>query len=214
MTPAKEVGGDFYDFFFVDDDHIALVMADVSGKGVPAALFMMVSRTLIKNRTQMGGKPSEILYDVNNQLCEGNIANLFVTVWLGILEISTGKVISANAGHEHPALRRKNEKYELDEYKHSLALAAMDDIPFRNHEFVMQPGDSLFVYTDGVAEATNSKNELFDTDRMLDALNKDPDATPEQVLKNVMEGIDDFVKGAEQFDDITMLSIKYFGPEQ
>lgn len=213
MTPAKEVGGDFYDFFFVDDDHIALVMADVSGKGVPAALFMMVSRTLIKNRTQMGGVPSEILSDVNDQLCEGNIANLFVTVWLGILEISTGKVISANAGHEHPALRRKNGIYELDVYKHSLAMAAMDGIPFKNHEFVMEPGDSLFVYTDGVAEATDSVNEQFGTERMLDALNKDPDAMPEQVMKNVMDGIDDFVKGAEQFDDITMLSIKYFGTE-
>lgn len=213
MTPAKEVGGDFYDFFFVDDDHIALVMADVSGKGVPAALFMMVSRTLIKNRTQMGGVPSEILSDVNDQLCEGNIANLFVTVWLGILEISTGKVISANAGHEHPALRRKNGNYELDVYKHSLAMAAMDGIPFKNHEFVMEPGDSLFVYTDGVAEATDSVNEQFGTERMLDALNKDPDAMPEQLMKNVMDGIDDFVKGAEQFDDITMLSIKYFGTE-
>ena len=214
MTPAKEVGGDFYDFFFVDDDHIALVMADVSGKGVPAALFMMVSRTLIKNRTLMGGTPSEILYDVNNQLCEGNVASLFVTVWLGIVEISTGKGISANAGHDHPAMRRKNGEYELDIYKHSLAVAAMDGLMFKDHEFVLEPGDSLFVYTDGVPEATNSLNELLGTDRMLEALNKDPDAMPEQILNNVMEGINDFVKGEEHFDDITMLSLKYFGPEQ
>ena len=211
MNAAKEVGGDFYDFFFVDDDHIALVIADVSGKGIPAALFMMVARTLIKNRTLMGGRPSEILYDVNNRLCEGNVAQLFVTVWLGIIEISTGKGISANAGHEHPVLRSKDDEYGLVVYKHSPVVAAMEDMRFKDHEFELKPGDSLFVYTDGVAEATNSSNELFGTDRMLEALNKDPDALPEQVLENVMEGIDDFVKDAEQFDDITMMGLKYFG---
>ncbi len=213
MTPAKEVGGDFYDFFFVDDDHIALVMADVSGKGIPAALFMMVARTLIKNRTMMGGTPSEILYDVNNQLCEGNVAGLFVTVWLGILEISTGKGMAANAGHEHPVLCRKGDEFALIEYRHSPAVAAMEGMKFREHEFELNPGDTIFVYTDGVAEATDSSNELFGTDRMLDALNKDADALPEQILENVMEGINDFVKGAEQFDDITMLSLKYFGAD-
>ena len=213
MTPAKEVGGDFYDFFFIDDDHIALVMADVSGKGIPAALFMMVARTLIKNRTMMGGTPSEILHDVNEQLCEGNAAELFVTVWLGILEISTGKGVAANAGHEHPAIRRHGDEFCLDVYRHSPAVAAMEGMKFREHGFEMQPGDTIFVYTDGVAEATDSSNELFGTDRMLDALNKDPDAVPEQLLENVMEGINDFVKGAEQFDDITMLSLKYYGPE-
>ena len=214
MTPAKEVGGDFYDFFFVDDDHIALVMADVAGKGIPAALFMMVARTLIKNRAMMGGTPSEILHDVNNQLCEGNVANLFVTVWLGILEISTGKGISANAGHEHPVVRKKNDEHKLDKYKHSLAVAVMDGMIFRDHEFVLEPGDSLFVYTDGVPEATNGANELFGTDRMLEALNKDPDAMPDKMLENVMDGINDFVKGEEQFDDITMLALKYYGPKQ
>lgn len=214
MTPAKEVGGDFYDFFFVDDDHIALVMADVSGKGIPAALFMMVARTLIKNRALMGGTPSEILYDVNNQLCEGNAAGLFVTVWLGIIEISTGKGLAANAGHEHPAIRRKDEDFSLVVYKHSPAVAVMDGMIFREHEFQLEPGDTLFVYTDGVAEATNSSDELFGTDRMLDALNRDPDAMPEQLLKNVKNGVDEFVQGAEQFDDLTMLSLKYFGPEK
>ena len=214
MTPAKEVGGDFYDFFFVDDDHIALVMADVSGKGIPAALFMMVARTLIKNRAMMGGTPSEILHDVNNQLCEGNVAELFVTVWLGILEISTGKGIAANAGHEHPVLRKKGDEYALVVYKHSPAVAAIEGMRFKDHEFELKPGDSFFVYTDGVAEATDASNELFGTDRMLDALNRDPDAMPEQVLNNVMDGINDFVRGAEQFDDITMLALKYFGPEK
>ena len=211
MTPAKEVGGDFYDFFFVDDKHLALVMADVSGKGIPAALFMMVARTLIKNRTLMGGTPSEILSDVNNRLCEGNVAELFVTVWLGIIDISTGKGVAANAGHEHPVIRRANGEYELVVYKHSPVLGAMEGMRFAEHEFEMTPGDSLFIYTDGVAEATNAKQELFGTDRMLEALNKNSDATPEEVLANVKSGIDEFVAGAEQFDDITMMSLKYFG---
>lgn len=211
MTPAKEVGGDFYDFFFVDDDHIALVMADVSGKGVPAALFMMVARTLIKNRTLMGGTPSQILHDVNNQLCEGNVAELFVTVWLGILEISTGKGLAANAGHEHPVLRDNNGEYKLIVYRHSPAVATMEGMNFREHEFELHPGDSIFVYTDGVAEATNASNELFGAERLLEALNKEPDALPPQVLTNVMHGIEDFVQGAEQFDDITMLCFKYNG---
>lgn len=211
MVTAKEVGGDFYDFFIIDDDHIALVMADVSGKGVGAALFMMVARTLIKTRAQMGGTPGEILHDVNNQLCEGNAAELFVTVWLGILEISTGKGLAANAGHEHPIKRTKDGKYEAVIYKHSPALAALEGIKFAEHEFIMQPGDSLFVYTDGVAEATNSSDELFGIERTLEALNKEPDAAPEKVLDNVMDGINEFVGGAEQFDDITMLCLRYNG---
>lgn len=213
MTPAKEVGGDFYDFFLVDDDHLALVIADVSGKGVPAALFMVIAKTLIKNRTLMGGKlsPAEILADVNDQLCEGNEAELFVTVWLGILEISTGKGIAANAGHEHPALRRAGGRYELVVYRHSPAVAAMEGIRFREHEFELHPGDSLYVYTDGVAEATDAGNKLYGTDRMLEALNRNPDAAPEELLASVKDGIDAFVKDAPQFDDITMLGFTYFG---
>lgn len=213
MTPAKEVGGDFYDFFLIDDDHIALVMADVSGKGVPAALFMMVSRVLIKSHLQNGDSPSEALAHVNDQLCEGNDAQFFVTVWLGVLEISTGKGVAANAGHEHPALRRANGEYGLVMYRHSPAVATMEGIPFRQHEFELHPGDSLFVYTDGVAEATNKDDELFGPDRMLEALNRQPDAKPEMILSNVMDGINEFVAGAEQFDDITMLCLKYIGPK-
>lgn len=213
MTPAKEVGGDFYDFFLVDDDHLCLVMADVSGKGVPAALFMVIAKTLIKNRAQMGGTPSEILSFTNDQLCEGNDAELFVTVWLGILTISTGKGIAANAGHEHPVIRRADGSYELVIYRHSPAVATMEGIRFREHEFEMNPGDSLFVYTDGVPEATNKDNELYGTDRMLEALNADPDAAPAQILKSVKESIDIFVGEAPQFDDITMLGMSYFGKE-
>ena len=211
MTPAKEVGGDFYDFFLIDNDHIGLVMADVSGKGVPAALFMMVARVLIKSHLQNGESPAEALKNVNDQLCEGNEAELFVTVWAAVLEISTGKGVAANAGHEHPAIRRAGGEYALQIYRHSPAVATMEGIPFREHSFQLDPGDSLFVYTDGVAEATDANNELFGNDRMLGALNIDPDAKPEAVLSNVMQGIDAFVAGAEQFDDITMLCLKYNG---
>ena len=212
MTPAREVGGDFYDFFWVDDDHLALVMADVSGKGVPAALLMMVSRVLIKSGLQNGKSPAETLASVNNQLCESNEADFFVTVWCAVMEISTGKGIVANAGHEHPAVRRAGGDYELHVYRHSMPVGAIRDLPFKEHEVHMNPGDSFFVYTDGVAEATNAQKELFGTGRMLESLNQAPDAPPEQVLANVTRGIDRFVAGAEQFDDITMLCFYYLGP--
>ena len=211
MTPAREVGGDFYDFFLIDDDHVALVMADVSGKGVPAALFMMVAKMLIRNRIQDGESPGQALGNVNNRLIRDNEAEMFVTVWLAVLEISTGKGIAVNAGHEHPVIRRADGEYELVVYHHSPAVAVMEDVSFREHEFELHPGDSLFVYTDGVAEATNTENELFGADRLLRVLNQAPDADPEKVLQNVMEGIDLFVGGAEQFDDITMLCLRYFG---
>ena len=214
MDPAKEVGGDFYDFFLVDDDHIALVMADVSGKGVPAALFMAISRTLIKNRAQLGESPAEILTHVNEQLCENNEAELFVTVWLAIIELSTGKGVAANAGHEHPVIRRKDGRYELVQYRHSPAVAVMNETRFREHTFEINPGDNLFVYTDGVPEATDTNNELFGADRMLEALNSDPDASPRQLLRTVKNAIDSFVGEAPQFDDITMLSFRYAGPEE
>ncbi|MBQ7480969.1 MAG: PP2C family protein-serine/threonine phosphatase [Lachnospiraceae bacterium] len=212
MDPAKEVGGDFYDFFMIDDDHIALVMADVSGKGVPAALFMVISKTLIKTRTLQGGLPGEILEDVNDQLCEGNEAELFVTVWLAIVELSTGKGWAANAGHEHPAIKRKDGSFELSIYKHSPAVATMEGIPFKQHEFELEPGDSIYVYTDGVAEATNTENELYGTDRMLDVLNRSDPENLEKTLEAIRTDIDDFVGDAEQFDDITMLLFNYYGP--
>ena len=214
MTPAKEVGGDFYDFFLIDDDHLGLVMADVSGKGVPAALFMVIAKTLIKNRAQMGGGPAEILRYVNAQLCEGNEAELFVTVWLAILEISTGKGLAANAGHEHPVIRRGDARYELVVYQHSPPVATLEDIRFREHSFELLPGDTLFVYTDGVTEATNANDELFGTDRLLTALNRDPAAEPREQLAVVKREIDDFVGDAPQFDDITMMCLHYTGPER
>ena len=212
MTPAKEVGGDFYDFFMIDHDHMGFVMADVSGKGVPAALLMMVSRVLIKSGLQNGKGPAETLSSVNNQLCESNEADFFVTVWCAVLEISTGKGIAANAGHEHPVIRRAGGDYELQVYRHSMPVGAMKDIPFRQHAFQLNPGDSFFVYTDGVPEATNGEKELYGTERMLAALNRESDAQPEQILAGVTADINSFVDGAEQFDDITMLCFRYLGP--
>ena len=212
MTPAREVGGDFYDFFLIDDDHIGLVMADVAGKGVPAALFMMVSRLLIRNRIQSGESPSVALANVNNQLLEGNEAEMFVTVWLAVLEISTGRGVVSNAGHEHPVLRRAGGNYEFVKYRHSPAVAVFPDMKYEEHTFELQPGDSIFVYTDGAVEASDTEDNLFGTKRLISALNKEPDADPEKILNNVRDDIIAFVSEAEQFDDVTMMCLQYNGP--
>lgn len=208
MTPAKEVGGDFYDFFLVDDDHLAVVIADVSGKGVPAALFMVIAKTLLKNAAQTGLSPKAVLEKVNNQLCENNEAEMFVTVWLGIFEISTGKLTAANAGHEYPAVRHENGEFELLKDRHGFVLAGMEGARYREYELELKAGDTLFVYTDGVAEATDAANTLYGTERMLAALNRNEKADPEELLQNVKEDIDMFVGKAPQFDDITMLALK------
>ena len=213
MNPAKEVGGDFYDFFIVDDDHVALVIADVSGKGVPAALFMVIAKTIIKNRTLLGGMPSEILYDVNNQLCDGNASGYFVSVWLAIINIRTGKGYSVNAGHEHPIIRRAGGQYEYVKYPHAPVVAALEEIRFKEREFLLKPGDRIVVYTDGVPEATNANNELFGPDRTLDSLNREPDASQLDLLTNLQNDINDFVGDAVQFDDITLLVFDYHGGE-
>ncbi len=213
MTPAKEVGGDFYDFFLVDDDHLALVMADVSGKGVPAALFMMISKTLIKSAAQNGLSPKAVLEKVNNQLCENNEAEMFVTVWLGILEMSTGKLKCANAGHEYPAIMRQGGEYELFKDKHGFVLAGMEGSRYSEYELELHVGDRLFVYTDGVPEATDGNNVLFGTERMLTALNEAKDLPCQELLNYIHKSVDQFVGQADQFDDITMLSFVYVGPE-
>ena len=208
MTPAKEVGGDFYDFFLVDDDHLAIVMADVSGKGVPAALFMMISKTLLKSAAQSGLSPKAVLEKVNNQLCENNDAEMFVTVWLGILEISTGKMKCANAGHEYPAIMRRGGGFQLFKDKHGLVLAGMEGARYREYELELNEGDRLFVYTDGVPEATNADTVLYGTDRMLRALNEAKDRSCCELLASLHRDVDAFVGAADQFDDITMLCIE------
>lgn len=209
MTPAKEVGGDFYDFFLVDDDHLAIVMADVSGKGVPAALFMMISKTLLKSAAQNGSSPKAVLETVNHQLCENNDAEMFVTVWLGILEISTGKMKCANAGHEYPAIMRKGGEFELFKDKHGFVLAGMDGVRYREYELELNAGDRLFVYTDGVPEATDAANTLYGTERMIAALNRAKNGSCRQLLEALHRDVDSFVGQADQFDDITMLCVEY-----
>ena len=211
MDPAREVGGDFYNFFFIDDDHLALVIGDVSGKGIPGALFMMVTNILLSDRTQLGGSPKEVLEFVNEQICLHNDAEMFVTVWMGILELSTGKLTAANAGHEYPMLRRAGGGFELLKDKHGFVIGGMEGVRYREYEVQLQPGAKLFLYTDGVPEATSAEKELFGTERMLAALNEDTAAPPEEMLKNVRRAVDAFVKEAEQFDDLTMLGLEYKG---
>lgn len=208
MTPAKEVGGDFYDFFLIDDDHLAMIIADVSGKGIPAALFMMASKILLDNLGLSGAEPVEVLTKANEQICKDNKADMFVTVWYGVLEISTGKVKAANAGHEYPAIKGKDGVFTLFKDKHGFVLGGMKGMKYHQYEFQMDHGDTLFLYTDGVPEANNDKDEMFGTDRMIDALNTQPDAQPEILLENVKNSVTKFVNDAEQFDDLTMLCIK------
>lgn len=207
MTPAKEVGGDFYDFFLIDDDHLGMVMADVSGKGVPAALFMMMSKILVNNFAMLGGSPAKVLEQVNNQICKNNDEDMFVTVWFGILEISTGKITAANAGHEYPIIRKAGGDFELLKDKHSFVIGAMEGMSYKEYEFTLEKGGTLFLYTDGVAEATNINNELFGTDRMLEALNANAGASITELLTIMKKSVDDFDGEAPQFDDLTMLGV-------
>ena len=212
MDTAKEVGGDFYDFFFVDQHKIALVIADVSGKGIPAAMYMMRSKATIKGFAESGLEPAEIFRRSNDMLCEGNDAEMFVTAWIGIIDLETGKMQCANAGHEYPAIRHKDGQYELFKDKHGLVLGGMEGLKYKQYELQLQPGDRIFVYTDGVAEANNVEHELFGTDRMLDALNSEPGAGVEQTQKVMMNAIDGFCGDADQFDDITMLCFEFIKP--
>ena len=210
MDPAREVGGDFYDFFMIDDDRLVMVMADVSGKGVPAALFMMSTNIRIHERASMGGTPAEILSSVNANICKNNQSLMFVTVWLGILELSTGRLIAASAGHECPMIK-KGAKYEMLKDKHGRPLGVKESSAYENYELMLKKGDGLFVYTDGVAEATDKDDRMFTTDRMLEVLNSNTDLSPEDTLRNMRRAVDDFVKDAPQFDDLTMLCLKYYG---
>ncbi|MBQ3462032.1 MAG: SpoIIE family protein phosphatase [Clostridia bacterium] len=208
MTPALEVGGDFYNFFLIDDDHLAMVIADVSDKGVGAALFMMSAKILIENRALMGGKPSEILEFVNNQLCANNDSFMFVTVWLGIMEISTGKVIASNAGHEYPAIKN-GDKFEIyNDDPHGTMLGLVENQKFADYTFTIDKKGTLFVYTDGVPDAEDSAHNRLGMTRMTEALNKAPDASPEEIINNVKDTIASFVKDAPRFDDTTVLCVK------
>ena len=211
MDPAREVGGDFYDFFLIDPDHLGLVIADVSGKGIPAALFMMMAKTMIQNCVRAGLGPAAALEQVNRLIAENNKEDMFVTVWLGILDIPSGKLTAVNAGHEYPVLKTPEGMYELIKDKHGVAVGIMEGTKYREYEWELKPGSSLFVYTDGLPEANNARKELFGTDRMLAAVNKVPEAGPEELLKSVRASVDAFVGDEPQFDDLTMLCLRYHG---
>ena len=208
--PAKEVGGDFYDMFLTDENHIAFVIADVSGKGVPAALIMMTARTLIKNTALNGYSVDEIFNKVNNLLCEGNESSHFVTSWLGILDIRNGKLEFVNAGHNPPLyFSKKENKFEYYKTKPNLMLAAMEETKYRKNEIDIEVGDRIFLYTDGVTEATNENEELYGEERLQDYLNSHINQDIETTIKGVKDDIDNFVGNAEQFDDITTLEILF-----
>ncbi|MBR5407002.1 MAG: SpoIIE family protein phosphatase [Lachnospiraceae bacterium] len=209
MDPAKEVGGDFYDFFFVDDHHIALVIADVSGKGIPAALFMVIAKTLIKNHAQAGEEVEQVFINSNDQLCEGNGEELFVTAWLGIIDLRTGVMRFSDAGHENPYILHGDGSVELlKPAKKKMPLAAMEGMAYLANEVTLAPADLIFLYTDGVPEATNASNELYTTDRLETVLKEHINDDPESLLLNVRKNVDEFVNEAPQFDDLTMLAFR------
>ena len=206
MDPAKEVGGDLYDYFLIDDDHLCLVVGDVSGKGVPAALFMVVVTTVIRNIASLDMKISDMMKEINNQMCKHNEEALFVTLWLGIYTISTRHLRMANAGHEYPVLYKASKgKYELYESEHDVPVGVMEDMEYERDELFLEPGDKLFVYTDGVPEATRADDEQYGTERMMSCLNKDTTLDGENTLRTIRQDVDTFIDGADQFDDLTML---------
>ena len=214
MTPAREVGGDFYDFFLPDDSHLCLVVADVSGKGVPAALYMMASKITLSHLIKSGKSPAEVLTEGNASICSRNPEEMFVTVWLGILDLKTGVLTAANAGHEYPMLMHPDGKFELVKDKHGFVVGGMDGTKYEEYTLQLEPGSRLFLYTDGLTEAVNPENEMFGTDRILKVLNRRKDETPEKTLKRMQNNVAEFVQGAEPFDDLTMMCLTWHGPEE
>ena len=209
MNPAKGIGGDFYNFFFIDDDHLALIIADVSGKGVPAALFMMVSTIVLANRAQMGGSPAEILQYTNDSICRHNEAGMFVTVWLGILQLSTGELISANAGHEDPIIyRKKTGRFTPSPEMHGVVIGGMAGLRYSNQQTKLEKGDKLFIFTDGLSEAKNKARQMYSVIRVVKTLNENKDKTPKEILENMRDSVNAFVGDEPQFDDLTMLCIE------
>ena len=209
MEPAKEVGGDFYDFFMVDDTHLAIVMADVSGKGVPAALFMVIGKTLIKDHTTPGRDLGKVFTEVNQLLCESNSEELFITAFEGVLDLVTGEFVYVNAGHEMPFICKAGGDFEPYKIRAGFVLAGMEGMKYRAGSMTLEPGDKIFQYTDGVTEATNLKNELYGMNRLGAILNKVKGGTPNDILPAIKKDIDEFVGDADQFDDITMLCLEY-----
>ena len=212
MDPAKEVGGDFYDFFMLDDTHLAITMADVSGKGVPAAILAVITMIIIRNNARLRLPTDEVLERTNESICSHNDENMFVTVWFGVLNLETGVVTATNAGHEYPIIRGADGLFAaFDDGRHGLAIGSIDAAKYSEYEFTMAEGDALFLYTDGVPEATDSGDNMFGVDRTVEALNREPKASMEKLLANVNDAVQEFVADAEQFDDMTMLCVEYKG---
>jgi sigma-B regulation protein RsbU (phosphoserine phosphatase) len=208
MLPAKEVGGDFYDFFLVREDLLALVIADVSGKGVPAALFMVIAKTLIKNNACAGLEPKEVFNTVNAALCENNETGMFVTAFMGFLDLKTGQLVCVNAGHNPPLARRGQGGYAFIKTRPGFILGGMETTTYQEETFTLAPGDILCLYTDGVTEAANPAGELFAEKRLLAAANLYGDAPAKEFMAGIKAEVDRFADGAEQADDMTMLVLK------
>ncbi len=213
MDPAKEVGGDFYDFFMVDEDNLAFVVADVSGKGIPAALFMVIGKTLIKDHTGINNDLGEVFTKVNNILCASNSEEMFITAFEGVLNLKTGELRYVNAGHETPFVCRKDGTYEPFKVKSGFVLAGMEGIKYKSGSIQLEPGDKIFEYSDGVPEATNVKLEQYGMKRLHNVLKQNSEKLPTQLLGTVKADMDLFVGDAEQFDDITMLCLEYRGSD-
>ena len=213
MFTAKEVGGDFYDFYFVDEDTLAFLIADVSGKGIPAAMFMMQSKTLLKSFAESGMPIEQVFTTANEKLCEGNEAGMFVTAWMGLLNVKTGHVTFANAGHNPPLLRQNGSEFIYHKTRAGFVLAGMEGVRYRKFELQLQPGDTIYLYTDGVTEATNAEEKLYGEQRLLQQLNQHHGDSAQTICDAVKTDVDTFVGEAEQFDDITMLCLTWHGPQ-
>lgn len=211
MYTAKEVGGDFYDYYFVDEETLAFLVADVSGKGIPAAMFMMKAKTLIKSYAETGMSVEKVFINANEELCEGNDTGMFVTAWMGLLNTKTGLVTFANAGHNPPLVKHADGTFTYLKTRPGLVLAGMEGVRYRKYEVQLEPGDMIYLYTDGVTEAVNVSEELYGEERLLTILNAKADADPQIICEEVKVNVDAFAGETMQFDDITMVCLKYKG---
>ena len=210
---AKSVGGDFYDFYLLDENHLAITIADVSGKGIPASLFMVISKTVLKNFATFATAPDDyaaVISCANNQLCQGNDEMMFVTVFFGVLEIDTGKFIFVNGGHNPPIIyHAESNSCEYLSVKKNFVLGGMEDVPYKQQETTLQRGDLIFTYTDGVNEAMNIDNEEYTSERLLKFMNStNCKADLKELLAAVKSDVAKHVGAAEQSDDITMLALR------
>ena len=211
MTPAKEVGGDFYDFFDIDETHLGLVIADVSGKGIPAAMFMTRAMAIIKGSARPGCLPEDVLAEANNRLCENNDEEMFVTAWFGILDKAAGRLTAANAGHEYPVIKQGGDVFVQLKDKHGFVLGGMENAKYKGYEILTKPGDCIFLYTDGLPEAESPEKEFFGMERIIETLNKEPGESPEKIIANMTGAVRSFTGDEPQFDDLTMLCLKVYG---